>query len=250
MGKCLVTKLLGVVNNDSLLKYNEFRIPVFNSSDNEDVNGIKIALNVGDIVKVDKNVLINGILSNTVTCSEGNTLITIKLQNVKNIIISVFSTKKTIGQILSWETAAFDTSKIQGSPKIYSYNTDTNTVLDFSTFDSSIVTQFWCSYSRHIGKPNGFNTNLSDFVMMGSGSLDMSIEDLANCINIGRIWIEYNFNIGGNLDTLARAQVANGRTSGEISLRVANTAVISSVENPSKIIFGSSYENGYSIVGS
>lgn len=250
MGKCLVTKLNGIVNNNSLLALDEFRYKLRGKAGRRSI--IYFSKQEEVKIKSDIQVMINDnpLKEATVT---GEEHVIIKLINDDEV--ATISILKKEHKISKWECyedgLILDFNDIQSISdfKIGVLLAQSNIInLDLdSPFLSKAteITNFNGKYGK--GSLSSLDVDhITNLRISDSGSYTGSIEVFAKSINMTMLGVQGLKNVTGNVDNLAKAMVANGRTSGSLKLELLGCGCTYSTPYiPTTIKFGSSYSNGY-----
>lgn len=250
MGKCLVTKLNGIVNNNSLLALDEFRYKLRGKKGKSST--MYFYNSFPTKVKSDIPVNINGnVLTNATV--EANQPIIMSLVNDNDIAtISLFNMSHKIDR---WECFSdglmIDFNEMESISNfkimaILGERTISNLDLDSPLLSKATeITNF----SGKNGKGDLSSLDVDNIVNLrisDSGVYTGSIEAFANSINMTMLGVQGLSHVTGDVDTLAKAMVANGRTSGSLKLELSGSGcTYSTSSRPTKIEFGSSYSNGY-----
>lgn len=250
MEKCLVTKLNGIVNNNSLLALDEFRYKQRGKAGKKSL----FYLNTNEVVKIksDIPVMINGNPLTEATLT-GVEAVNIKLINDDEVAtISILKKEHKISRWECYEDGLIldfnDMQSISGF-KIGALLGQANIRnLDLDSPLLSKATEI-TNYNGTNGKGNLSSLDvdhITNLRISDSGSYTGSIEVFAKSINMTMIGVQGITNVTGNVDNLAKAMVANGRTSGRLQLELEGSGcTYSTPSSPTKIEFGSSYSSGY-----
>ena len=250
MGNCLVTKLNGIVNNNSLLALDEFRYKQRGKAGKKSL----FYLSTNEVVKIksDIPVMIN---DNPLTEATLTGVETVSIKLINDDEVATISIIKKEHKISRWECYE--------NGLILDFN-DMQSISDFKIeallgeanirnldLDSPLL-----SKATQITNFNGTNgkgrlssldvDHITNLRIGDSGSYTGSIEVFAKSINMTMLSVQGLTNVTGNVDNLAKAMVANGRTSGSLQLELEGSGcTYSTPSSPKKIEFGSSYDNGY-----
>lgn len=250
MGKCLVTKLNGIVNNNSLLALDEFRYKQRGKAGKKSIiylsNQEEVKIKSDIPVMINDNPLTEAIVT-------GVEAVTIKLINDDEV--ATISILKKEHKISRWECyeeglildfrdmesiSGFKIGVLLGQANIKNLDLD-------SPFLSKAteITNFGGTNGK--GSLSSLDVdNITNLRISDSGSYTGSIEVFAKSINMTMLGVQGLTNVTGNVDNLAKAMVANGRTSGSLKLELDGSGcTYSTPSSPTKIEFGSSYSNGY-----
>lgn len=273
MGNCLVTKLKGVVSNDSLVKLGEM---VFDLSANQVYTGVNVSVSAGTVLYVSGTAQIwDGNNANRLDDGEkytvsGNAYLVFRggTDGGKIIVGNKYNYNKlsfncppqeTFDSILVWYSGPFNvivlrdffeqnvTEPIKGKSGITAFNvfgTDTNK--DIYGNLSDIVAS-----KNTLTQVNIMNTNiggnlsniagsaLTNFNAWHNRSVFGDIASLGLCTSITVI-NALDTNITGTADSYAQAAVTAGRTSGSVEFHIGTNT-------NKRITFGSQYTGGYTI---
>lgn len=250
MGKCLVTKLNGIVNNNSLFALDEFRYKLRGKKGKS--SKMYFYNSFPTKVKSDIPININGNVL-TETTVEANHSVTMSLVNDNDIAtISLFNKSHKIDR---WECfqdgLMIDFNEMQSISdfKIMALMGErTISNLDLDSPLLSKATEI-TNFAGKKGKGNLSSLDVdhvTNLRISDSGSYTGSIEVFAKSINMTMLGVQGLRNVTGDVDTLAKAMVANGRTSGSLTLELETSGCTYSTSfKPTKIEFGTSHNNGY-----
>lgn len=254
MGKVLITELNGIIENESLFRLNEFRYKLTGKANCE--SRMYFYNTYETKVYSDIPVMIDNV-EKTEAKIEPNKSFSVSLINDNDVAtIKVINKSKVIDRWECYRTGiALDFNDFKSSSvdfkinKLMAERNFNNLDID-SPFLSNAdeITVFGCKGGHgdlsSLNVDNFINLRLSD-----SGSFTGNIEVFGKSVNMTRLGVQGLLNVTGSVDKLAKAMVANGRTSGEISLEMeASGCTWESISStPKKIVFDSSYSNGYQL---
>lgn len=280
MGKCLVTKLQGTVENSELLKIGESRVlHARNTSDSVDLRGfsIKVMTNMtikghgltidnqnevevtagddrhynvsndnGYIEIPDKQNLLGLKVGKTNGTARGNCAINLQslhfAKNLKELYVSS-SVPHCFADICDMPALSYLRSN-EGN---------------FEDNISSIGTlpaleEMYISDSADVhGDLSGFTSSkfpkLKTLLLVNIQKVDGDISSFASLTSLGTLNVQSSSYIKGDISNLASGMVANGRTSGALAVTGTNSGVTHNGEHFTKktITFNSGVSNGYTI---
>ena len=207
MGKCLITKLNGVVNNDSLLHPSEMRVKFY-----KETNPTKRSrtLRIGTREQITLKVVGDGYFTDeNLTANLGKSVV------VNNEIKSVYVSNSDIEVSISDKYKFYTISDIVVPPE--SASLDINRVVDLNNLEySKLIQQINLTASRIEG---GLDS-LSNLVNLTSLSLNNSYGDIKSLGNITSLTaLELNGkNIFGNLSSLVNLSKLNNLNVKETSI--------------------------------
>lgn len=224
MGKCLITKLAGVVSNSNLLKLNESRFFFTNNESTE--QKISFDLSQGAVIESNTEVNINGQNTVKLNVSAGNT--TIKIPANTEAIISIISTNRTINTIWHSNTKlGFDTGSIKGKTniKVISAEKSSNIIVDIDSQALSNISVINCGFQRLRGALKNLSPNITSFVADGDKNVCTGNLSEIKSIVLTSFVVDYAPYLRGSIEAFVENQVKLGRTSGTASFRAAYTNI-------------------------
>lgn len=224
MGKCLITKLAGVVSNSNLLKLNESRFIFTNNESTE--QGISFDLAQDAVIESNTEVTINGQHTVKLNVSAGTN--TIKIPAKTEAIISIISTNRTLNNIWCQNTKlGFDTGSIKGKTNIKQINVTSsdNIVVDIDSQALSNVSLIDCGFQHLRGSLKNLSPNITNFVADGSNNVCTGNISEIKSIVLTNFVVDYAPYLRGSIEAFVESQVKLGRTSGTINFRTAYTAI-------------------------
>lgn len=225
MGKCLITKLAGVVSNTDLLKLNESRFIFTNNESTEQSISFDIAQDA--VIESNTEVTINSQHTVKLNIQAGTT--TIKIPAKTEVIISIISTNRTFNNIWCDDTAlGFDTGSIKGKTNIKEINVSKsrNIVVDIDSQALSNASVINCGYQHVRGALNNLSPNIKNFVADGDKNVCTGNISEIKSIVLTNIIVDYAPYLRGNIEAFVENQVKLGRTSGTVLFRAASTHII------------------------
>lgn len=222
MNKCLITKLKGIVDNDTLLHLNETRFILENG--NESLQEMKIQCNGVVLYKSNVPIYFNKSLVSEYQPTDSDATITIGVPANQKVTISIYANIRVIRQleIKQGVNLNFNTENIEGKCSIERLLCNGNAILNIDNpiFLSAIVLQ------NQFGKWSGHLSNLSSTIQeiqaVGGGNLIKgSLSDIKST-SITRIWVDYAPNISGSIEDFVKSQIAKERTEGTVDIMMNN----------------------------
>ena len=222
---CLVTKLKSVVDNDSLKTFGAFKI----SLDGAASTKLKVQSAKAQNVKVLEGfVTISGQNVSEFTVP-ANTLYTI-YSDVSRKVVLLFSDKYSITSIVSpFAGLGFDLEDLKYSDNLHIVDCGADSVDVIGNVSSvenlNLIEKFNLKRSSKVtGNISAFSglTTLTELTLPGCNRLEGDIESLGNLTSLISLRLGETV-LGGTLESLVKAQVGNGRTSGSISMGYLKT---------------------------
>ena len=225
MNKCLITKLKGIVDNDTLLHLNETRFVLENKK--ESLQEMRIQCNGVVLYKSNVPIYFDRSLVSEYQPTDSEATVTIGVPANQKVTISIYANTRVIRQL--WINQGvelnFNTTNIEGKCSIERLYCNANAILDIdnSIFSSAIVLQ------NQFGKWSGHLSNLSSTIQeiqaVGGGNLIKgSLSDIKST-SITRIWVNYAPNISGSIEDFVKSQIAKGRTEGTVDIMMNNAVL-------------------------
>lgn len=225
MGKCLITKLAGVVSNSNLLKLNESRFIFTNNESTE--QSISFAIAQEAVIESNTEVTMNGQQTVKLNVSAGRNA-EIKIPAKTEAIISIISTNRTINTIWCSNTKlGFDTGSIKGKTNINEFRVENspNIIVDIDSQTLSNISVISCGYQHLRGALNNLSPNITEFVADGDKNVCTGNISEIKSIVLTNIVVDYAPYLRGSIEAFVESQVKLGRTSGTINFRAAYTAI-------------------------
>ena len=222
---CLFTKLKGVVNNDSLKIFGAFKISANCASSLK----LKVQSTKAQNVKVLEGfVSIRGENVSEFTVP-ANTLYTI-FSDVSRKIVLLFSDKYSIVSFESpYASLGFDLEDLKYSDNLHIVDCAVDSVDvigDVSSVENlNLIEKFNLDHSSKVtGNISTFSglTTLTELKLSGCNRLEGDIESFGNLTSLISLRLGETV-LGGTLESLVKAQVGNGRTSGSIVMGYLKT---------------------------
>lgn len=225
MNKCLITKLKGIVDNDTLLHLNETRIILENG--NESLQEMRIQCNGVVLYKSNVPVYFDKSLLAEYQPTAPNSFITIGVPANQKVTISIYANTRSIRQleIKQGVNLKINTENIEGKCSIERLYCNGTAILNIDNpiFLSSIVLQ------NQFGKWSGHLSNLSSTIQeiqsSGGKNLIKGILSDIKSTSITRIWVDYAPNISGSIEDFVKSQIAKGRTEGTVDIMMNNAVL-------------------------
>lgn len=224
MGKCLITKLAGVVYNTNLIKVNESRFIFTNNESTE--QSISFDLNQDAVIESNTEVTIKGQQTVKLNVSAGIT--EIKIPAKTEAIISIISTNRTLNNIWCLNTKlGFDTGSIKGKTNIKEINVTSsgNIVVDIDSQALSNASVINCGFQHLRGSLKNLSPNITKFVADGNNNVCTGDLSEIKSTVLTNIVVDYALYLRGSIETFVERQVKLGRTSGTINFRADFTAI-------------------------
>ena len=224
MGKCLITKLAGVVSNTNLLKLNESKFIFTNNESTE--QGISFDLAQDAVIESNTEVTIKGQQTVKLNVSAGTN--TIKIPANTEAIIGIISTNRTLNAIWCSNTKlGFDTGSIKGKTKInlISVQNSPNIITDIDSQALSNVSTINCGFQHLRGSLKNLSPNITNFVADGDKNVCTGNISEIKSIVLTNIVVDYAPYLRGSIEAFVENQVKLGRTSGTVSFRAAYTNI-------------------------
>lgn len=224
MGKCLITKLAGVVSNSNLLKLNESRFIFTNNESTE--QSISFELNSDAVIESNTEVTIKDQQTVKLNVSAGNTII--KIPANTEAIISIISTNRTLNNVWCQSTKlGFDTGSIKGKTNIKEINVESsdNIVVDIDSQALSSISKINCGYQHLRGSLKNLSPNITTLVADGDKNVCTGNLSEIKSIVLTNFVVDYAPYLRGSIEAFVENQVKLGRTSGTINFRAAYTAI-------------------------
>lgn len=222
MGKCLITKLMGVVSNDNLLRLNESRFSLVNKDSGEQT--VSFTLTQDAIIESSTEVTVNN--SKTVKTNVFAGTITIKIPAKTEAIISIIATKRSIGTIWFTNTKLeFNTGNIEGKTSINEIRVESssNVIVDIDSQALSNTTIISAGYQNVKGKLGNLSPTITEFVADGDKNVCTgNLSDIQSTV-LTKIVVDYAPYLRGSIESFVENQVKLGRTSGTVLFRAAYT---------------------------
>ena len=224
MGKCLITKLAGVVSNSNLLKLNESRF-IFTNNESTEQN-ISFDLAQEAVIESNTEVTINGQHTVKLNVSAGTT--EIKIPANTKAIIGIISTNRTFNNMWCSNTKlGFDTGSIEGKTNINEINVanSSNIVVDIDSQALSNVSVISCGFQHLRGSLKNLSPNITQFIADGDGNVCTGNLSEIKSIVLTQIIVDYAPYLRGSIEAFVENQVKLGRTSGTVLFRAAYTYI-------------------------
>lgn len=224
MGKCLITKLAGVVSKTNLLKLNGSRFIFANNESTEQSVSFDLAQDA--VIESNTEVTINGQHTVRLNVSAGTS--TMKIPANTEATISIISTNRTINYMWFSNTKlGFDTGSIIGKTNIKSINLENsnNIVVNIDSQALSSVSVIHCGFQHLRGALKNLSPNITDFTADGDKNLCTGNISEIKSIVLTQIVVDYAPYLRGSIEAFVESQVKLGRTSGTINFRAAYTAI-------------------------
>ena len=224
MGKCLITKLAGVVTNTNLLKLNESRFVLTNNESTEHV--ISFTLSQDTVIDSNTEVTIDTTKTVKITVSAGAH--SIKVPASTKATISFISTNRNFGTIWCSNTKlGFDTGSIKGKTNINEFRVENspNIIADIDSQVLSNVSVISCGYQHLRGALNNLSPNITEFVADGDKNVCTGNLSEIKSIVLTKFVVDYAPYLRGSIEAFVENQVKLGRTSGTVLFRAAGTYI-------------------------
>lgn len=225
MNKCLITKLKGIVDNDTLLHLNETRFVLENGS--ESLQEMRIQCNGVVLYKSNVPIHFDKSLVSEYQPTVSNAFITIGVPANQKVTISMYANTRVIKQleIKQGVNLNFNTENVEGKcsiERIYCSGTVTLNI-DNPIFQSASVLQ------NPFGKCSGHLSNLSSTILEiqlsgGNNLIKGRLSDIKST-SITRIWVDFTPNISGSIEDFVKSQIAKGRTEGTVDIMMNNAVL-------------------------
>lgn len=222
MNKCLITKLKGIVDNDTLLHLNETRFVLENGS--ESLQEMRIQCNGVVLYKSNVPIYFDKSLVSEYQPTASGAFITIGVPANQKVTVSIYANTRVISQLEIKQGVAlnFNTEKIEGKCSIERLYCSGTVILNIDNpiFQSALVLQ------NTFGKCSGHLSNLSSTIQEiqlsgGKNLIKGSLSDIKST-SITRIWVDYTPNISGSIEDFVKSQIAKGRTEGTVDIMMNN----------------------------
>lgn len=224
MGKCLITKLAGVVSNANLLKLNESRFVLTNNESTE--QNISFTLSQDTVIESNTEVTIDTTKTVKLNVSAGTH--SIKVPANTKAIISIISTNRYFGTIWCTNTKlGFDTGSIEGKTNINEIRVENspNVIADIDSQALSNVSIISCGYQHSRGALKNLSPNITEFTADGVKNVCTgNLSEIKSTV-LTKIVVDYAPYLRGSIEAFVESQVKLGRTSGTVSFRAAGTKI-------------------------
>lgn len=224
MGKCLITKLAGVVSNANLLKLNESRFVLTNDESTE--QSISFDLSLDTVIESNTEVTIDTIKTVKLNVSAGTH--SIKVPASTKAIISIISTNRYFGTIWCTSTKlGFDTGSIKGKTNINEIRVESspNVIADIDSQALSNASVISCGYQHSRGALKNLSPNITEFVADGKENVCTGNISEIKSIVLTNFVVDYVPYLRGSIEAFVESQVKLGRTSGTINFRANSTKI-------------------------
>lgn len=225
MGKCLITKLAGVVSNANLLKLNESRFVLTNDESTE--QSISFTLSQDTVIESNTDVTIDKTKTVKLNVSAGTH--SIKVPASTKATISFISTNRYFGTIWCTNTKlGFDTGSIEGKTNINEIRIENSkkVIVDIDIQALSKVTVISAGYGNVRGALGNLSPNITEFVADGAKNVCTGNFSEIKSTVLTKIVVDYAPYLRGSIEAFVESQVKLGRTSGTVSFRAAGTNLI------------------------
>ena len=225
MGKCLITKLAGVVSNANLLKLNESRFVLTNDESTE--QSISFTLSQDTVIESNTDVTID--TTKTVKLNVSAGAHSIKVPASTKATISFISTNRNFGTIWCTNTKlGFDTGSIEGKTNINEIRIENskNVIVDIDIQALSKVAAISAGYGNVKGALGNLSPNITEFVADGNKNVCTGNLSEIKSIVLTNIVVDYAPYLRGRIEAFVESQVKLGRTSGTVLFRAAGTNII------------------------
>lgn len=224
MGKCLITKLAGVVSNTNLLKLNESRFVLTNDESTE--QGISFTLSQDSVIESNTEVTIDKTKTVKLNVSAGTH--NIKVPASTKATVSFISTNRYFGTIWCTNTKlGFDTGSIKGKTTINEIRIESSekVIADIDSQALSKITIISAGYGNVKGALGNLSPNITEFTADGSKNVCTGNISEIKSIVLTNIVVDYAPYLRGNIEAFVESQVKLGRTSDTVLFRAAGTSI-------------------------
>ena len=224
MGKCLITKLAGVVSNTDLLKLNESRFVLTNDESTE--QSISFTLSQDFVIESNTEVTIDQTKTVKLNVSAGTH--SIKVPASTKATISFISTNRYFGTIWCTNTKlGFDTGSIKGKTTINEIRIESSkkVIADIDSQALSKATIISAGYGNVKGALGNLSPNITEFTADGDKNLCTGNISEIKSIVLTKIVVDYAPYLRGNIEDFVENQVKLGRTSGTVLFRADFTYI-------------------------